>query len=72
MMKKLIISPHIDDEVLGCGGTLYKLKKRGAKISALFPWLNEIDSEHGTQRNYSGSNFDKHATACGLSIEECL
>ena len=22
MMKKLIISPHIDDEVLGCGGIL--------------------------------------------------
>tara|TARA_B100000029_G_scaffold32317_1_gene30889 strand:- start:461 stop:1147 length:687 start_codon:yes stop_codon:yes gene_type:complete len=32
----LVIASHPDDEVLGCGGTLYNLKKKGAKISALF------------------------------------
>ena len=26
MAKKLIISPHIDDEILGCGGTISKFK----------------------------------------------
>ena len=32
----LVIASHPDDEVLGCGGTLYNLKKKGAKISVLF------------------------------------
>ena len=32
----LVIASHPDDEVLGCGGTLYNLKKKGAKISAIF------------------------------------
>ncbi len=31
-MKILVIAPHPDDEVLGCGGTLIKYKKRGGEI----------------------------------------
>jgi LmbE family N-acetylglucosaminyl deacetylase len=34
--KVLVVASHPDDEILGCGGTLYKLKKKGVKISALF------------------------------------
>ena len=31
--KKIsIIAPHPDDEVLGCGGTIYKLVKSGAEV----------------------------------------
>ena len=32
----LVIASHPDDEILGCGGTLSKLKTEGAKISAVF------------------------------------
>ena len=42
----LIIASHPDDEVLGCGGTLYNLKKNGAKISALFLSDGESSRNH--------------------------
>lgn len=33
MLKKiLVIAPHVDDETLGAGGTLLKLKKQGSEI----------------------------------------
>ena len=34
--KILIIAAHADDEVLGCGGTINKFSKMGAKIEVLF------------------------------------
>ena len=40
MIKKirniLIIAPHADDEVLGCGGTLLKHINEGDKVYVLF------------------------------------
>ncbi len=38
-MNILIVSPHPDDETLGAGGTLIKMKKKGRKIF----WLNVTD-----------------------------
>ena len=38
-MNVLVVSPHPDDETLGCGGTLFKHKKNGDKIF----WLNFTD-----------------------------
>jgi LmbE family N-acetylglucosaminyl deacetylase len=32
----LIVSPHPDDEVLGCGGLLSKIKSNGGKVYVLF------------------------------------
>ena len=44
--KILVVASHPDDEILGCGGTLYKLKKKGAKISVLF--LSDGESSRKT------------------------
>ncbi len=38
-MRILVVSPHPDDETLGAGGTLLKLKKQGNEIY----WLNITD-----------------------------
>ena len=42
----LVIASHPDDEVLGCGGTLYNLKKNGVKISGLFLSDGESSRKH--------------------------
>lgn len=34
--KALIIAPHQDDETLGCGATIFKLKKNKSKVSCVF------------------------------------
>lgn len=34
--KILVIAPHMDDEVLGCGGTIAKHKDKGDKVSVIF------------------------------------
>ena len=31
----LVLSPHPDDEIIGCGGTLIKLLKEGSKVSVI-------------------------------------
>ena len=35
MKKNLIIAPHADDETLGCGGTILKLKKRKESVNCV-------------------------------------
>jgi len=42
----LVVASHPDDEVLGCGGTLHNLKKKGAKISGLFLSDGESSRKH--------------------------
>ena len=42
-MKIMLISPHPDDETLGAGGSILKLRDLGNKIF----WLNITDAETG-------------------------
>ena len=48
-MRLLIVSPHPDDETLGAGGTLLKMKKLGYQIF----WLNvtDIKENYGWDKN---------------------
>ena len=43
-MNIVVVSPHPDDETLGAGGTLLRMKKEGHGVY----WLNITDVEQGS------------------------
>ena len=40
--RLLIVAPHADDEVLGCGGTIARIKDEGGKVFVLFLYKGGI------------------------------
>lgn len=44
-MKTLVIAPHPDDELLGCGGTLLRRKSQGATIGWVI--MTKISEDYG-------------------------
>lgn len=44
MKKVLVVAPHADDETLGCGGTLLRLKQEGAQIYWLLLTTPTVES----------------------------
>jgi len=45
--RLLVISPHPDDEVLGCGGLINKIKRNGGSVFIQFMTLNAYDKIGG-------------------------
>ena len=45
LMKTLVVAPHPDDELLGCGGTLLKRLSRGYTVAWLL--MSDLLSEKG-------------------------
>lgn len=43
-MKVLVIAAHLDDEVLGCGGTILKLKEEGHQVYVLYTCSRAYDN----------------------------
>ena len=46
MKRVLLISPHSDDELLGAGGTLLKLKEQGARIKLVLVACSDVLLRH--------------------------
>lgn len=50
-MNILVISPHMDDEVLGCGGTIARHAARGDNISVFFIAHRVYDHKFNKEKN---------------------
>ena len=59
--RVLVIGAHPDDEILGCGGVMAKLRKRGAAVRVLF--VGE-----GSSCRFSAA--DRHNPECSVAIGE--
>lgn len=63
--RLLIISPHLDDEIIGCGGLIFKAEKDGAKVFVLFLTnsdtndFSEKGNSTGTEREVEVENVAK-------------
>ena len=53
--KVLILSPHADDEILGCGGFIAKFSKKNYDISVLIL----TNANKGAPEIYSKENMEK-------------
>lgn len=49
MKKILVISPHADDEVLGCGGYLMREIENGANVLVLFCTIGGVNENQNTK-----------------------
>lgn len=56
----LVLAPHMDDEVIGCGGTLVKHIRRGAEVTVVFM----TDGRYGNKKpqDLQGKRLDNKAT----------
>lgn len=52
-MKHLIVAPHPDDEVLGCGGTISALRARGDEVTVVYVVVS--DSHQHSEAGFSSA-----------------
>lgn len=67
----LVVAAHPDDEMLGCGGTLARLRSAGARVCVLL--LGEGPTSRGSTDNdeaRNGASFSAKAAAAALAIED--
>ncbi len=55
----LVLSPHPDDDAVGCGGTIIKLLDSGAEVRVVYLSMQDGDFSPELRRNEIGSALDR-------------
>ena len=66
--KVLVVAAHPDDEILGCGGTIRKFTKKGAKVKILFISDGETSRKIKNEKRNQKINLRKKAAIKAASI----
>lgn len=56
--RVLVLSPHFDDETIGCGGTIIRHVQKGAEVTVVFFTDGRFGS--GSQANLEGAERQRH------------
>lgn len=60
----MVIAPHMDDEVLGCGGVIFKHKAKGDKVWVIFAANRVYGHCFDRKRNLIEKSHALHAKSC--------
>lgn len=60
----LVIAPHADDEVIGCGGTIARAARRGAEVSLIVMATGGIKHRHLLEAVTTDERLIEIETAC--------
>lgn len=71
MSRVLVIAPHMDDEVLGCGGTICRYKKTGDHVSVIFAAHRVYDHVFDKKRNEIEKKHARKAMKV-LRYDDCI
>jgi LmbE family N-acetylglucosaminyl deacetylase len=70
-MKSLVIAPHADDELLGCGGTLLRRKAEGGDIGwLLMTSISEVDGWSSERVSHRASEIERVRVGLGVTSDQ--
>jgi LmbE family N-acetylglucosaminyl deacetylase len=67
--RVLVLAPHFDDEILGCGGLLLSLRERGAAVHVVFLTDGGHDPEAGSEEEREAYRRRRRQEAAAVAQE---
>lgn len=61
-----IIAPHMDDEIIACGGAMHKYKKLGAKVTVIFMTAGQHGNPNYAPEELTTLRRDESRKACEI------
>lgn len=69
-VRAVVLSPHPDDESIGCGGTIGLIKEAGGSVDVIYMTSGELgrgeEYSHMSKEEFMGTRMREAAHACGI------